>query len=173
MQLSRRKALQVIGFGTVGTAATTAFKCDGPKVDVEFALAKQVLGAISSTLSQLQLPGPLGLVTKAVAILTTVQQAYQDGKFTDAISFMNELVSPGGLFDQILDDASVQQDKTIKTLMIALNGALRVIIVIIEAHQDSLTGRKLLSPDAQKKADVVLRLADEKTIDHALKALRF
>lgn len=174
--MNRRDAIQIIGIGVPSTVILGAEIGCGPNIDTELAIGQQILGIISSTATGLGLTGAVALIDKAVAVYADVQKAYHDGKFTSALDILNELVAPGGLFDQVLADAGVATNNKIKALMLTLNGALRVVIVILGAHKNDpvvVNARKLLSPATEAKIQNVLKLADEKAIDAGLNALRF
>lgn len=185
--ISRRSALKSIGagaaaigaskgfavLGTVGSIALMESAC-GPNMQLQFAIARQILGAVSQTLDQLHLPGPVALATKAIKIVDDMAAAYKAGKFKDALTFLNEIAMPGGLFDQILNDVNVQNNPTIKGFMLALNGALRVIAIILESqkNQVGVSDAIAAAPNAPE-VQTVRKLADVATLDKALNALRF
>lgn len=164
-------SLAGLGFALSGTALLAEVGC-GPNLQVQFAIARQIANAISQTLTNLNLPGPVALIAKVVAALNDIEKAYKSGQFQTALGFLNAIAAPGGLFDQILADINVASNKQIKGFMIALQGALSVIAVILEAqkHTPAVAGALAAIPSAD--LSTLVRLADESRIDNALKALR-
>lgn len=175
--MNRRQFVRVTGTGTLGLAAVTAFKCPGgPNLDPKFQIALTILGQIDATLKELNITGPLGLIAKVTKIIGDVQTFYKNADFPSAIDGLNQIVAPGGLFDQVLDDAGIAQSNVVKGLLIAFRGALTVIAVILESQstQPVVAARiRAASASDAQKIDNVRKLADGKKIDAALKSLRF
>lgn len=171
--MNRRNAMRVIGTGAVGTLAVTAFKCDSPNLDPKFQIALTILSQVSATLNELHITGPLGLISKVTKVLTDVRAFYKKADFTSAISALNDVIAPGGLFDQVLADAEIQSSNVVKGFLIAFRGALTVIAVILAGQESNPAVTKAVK--SAKAADAtkvnnVRAWADPKRIDALLKA---
>lgn len=174
--ITRRNALQdmivaTTGAVLLGTGVAVQTAC-GPNLQTQFAIARQILGAVSNTVDQLHLPGLVALIAKVTAAINDVEKAYKAEKFVDALTFLNEIGRPDGLFDQILNDVNVKSNKTIKGFMLALQGALSVIAIILESQKGQPGIAAVIGDESDPRIQTVKRLASEDRIDAALKTLR-
>lgn len=175
-QLNRRDVLKgmvtVAGVALVGGAAGPP-ACNGPNLDSKFQIASTILNQVSATLNELHITGPLALVSKVGKVIIDTQAFYKKNDFPNAISQLNEIIAPGGLFDQLVGDVGIQSSDVVKSFLIAFRGALTVIAVILASQESNPAVAKAVqsvnAADATK-ADSLRKWADPVRINNLLNA---
>jgi len=106
----------------------------------------QTLQQVSPTFEQLGIHGAVALIAKMVKIAADIQSALDKANVNDAISLLDLLIAPDcppsppgpackqGLFNQLLDDAGVVNNKIIDGALIIAGAALRIIANIIKSQ---------------------------------------
>lgn len=168
VDLSKRNFLKVGGVAAVGTLTLSTAGC-GPSMNT---WVQTIIGGLQE-LGPL-LPGQAALLTKAVGIAKSFNDAWQSGKFTNAVGILENLT---GTIQQIIADAGINLSPQVKTMLAVVGVALRTVAVIMKEQLNNpdvadAVRRQTSSPGAARQRALIERMADSKTVDALFEAAK-
>jgi len=160
VNLSTRYFLKISSLAALGALTLSTTACD--KKDIDFYIA-----TVTNSLEQLKkfLPAQEQLLTKAITIAKSINQAYQDGKFDTAMSLADSLV---GVIDDIIVNSGINLSDTAKMILSIANVALGTVAVLINNAKPSSATNRSLSPAEAK----IESLASPKRVNAIFEAAR-
>lgn len=167
--LSKRTFLKLGGAAAVGTLALGTTAC-GPSMSVW-------VQTITGGLEELKplLPAQAALLSKAISIAKSFNEAWQDEKFSNALAILENLAST---IQQITEAAGVNLSQQVKTMITVVGVALRTIAVLLKAQMDdpavaaTVNDRAMANPSASRQRTLIERLADPAAVDAAFEAAK-
>lgn len=175
MRHSRRGFMVAGATAGIGSLALTQIACPGGEnADRQIGFVIDAFDEAMPILKDL-LPGSFVLVSKALVIAKNLRQALKD-KSPDALKFLQALISPTGLVNQIVDTFSLvkndNQRRVLSGIFLIANIALRVIGTQLESVATPATRTAARSANAEAAA-VIEGVAQAPTLEALLKAARF
>ena len=158
--LSKRTFLKVAGMAGLGALTFGTTACD--KKDIDFYIA-----TVTNSLEQLKkfLPAQEQLLTKAITIAKSINQAYQDGKFDTAMSLADSLV---GVIDDIIVNSGINLSDTAQMILSIAEVALTTAAVLIKNAKPTTATNRSLSPAEAR----IESLASPKRVNAIFEAAR-
>ena len=137
--MDRRSMMKLTAIAGVGAVTLPMTGC-GDKEDVDFYIA-----TVTGSFEQLKslLPNQVALLTKAISIAKSVNDAYQAGKFDSALSLANNLVST---INEIIAAAGVNLGNGVKITLSIANVALSAAAVLIKHAMPAEVAARASSP---------------------------
>jgi hypothetical protein len=159
--MNRRTLLKTGGLAAVGTLTVGVSSCAK-----NLSTWVNILIGAAQELSSL-LPGQSALISKAVAIAKSFDEAYRAGKFIDAMSIFENLAN---VVDQVTATLGVT-NPTVKLAISMMRIALRAIATLLKAQAQNpavaaaLSDPRLNNDTANRQKALVEKLADESAIN--------
>lgn len=167
--MNRRTLLKTGGLAAIGTLALNTAGC-GDKEDIEFYVA-----TVTGTLEELKplLPAQAALLSKGISIAKSFNDAYQDGKFDNAMTIFENLV---GVINEIIAAAGIGVSDSVKVALAVAGVAIRAIAVLLkrQAAQPAVAAavkeRATTSDASAKRVSLIESLANPKEINALFEA---
>jgi hypothetical protein len=168
--------------GTLGTGAIVGVTA--PSVLVQVACGGNAVTQIGIVISAFDealpiisdfLPQSVALITKALAVAKDLKKALET-KSGNVVEFLNQLIAPNGLFNQIMDTLGLIQDasqrKIVSGLLLLAGIALRIIATQFD---QGATDRQKSSAKASnaRAAATIEKASQSDSLESLLKAARF
>lgn len=167
--LSKRTFLKLGGAAAVSALALGTTAC-GPSMSV---WVQTITGALEE-LKPL-LPAQAALLSKAISIAKSFNQAWQDEKFSNAVTILENLTAT---IQQIIDAAGVNLSQQVKTMIAVVGIALRTVAVLLKEQMNdpavatTVNDRAMANPSASRQRTLIERLADPAAVDAAFAAAK-
>jgi len=121
--VNRRHALRAIGTGVVAITATTAFKCSGPKLDQEIAIAEIAINTLN-----VLVPSVAPLASKILKLLKDIDADAKAGKFDSAQAAFDNI---GTFITQLQEDTGIAVSDRAKLIVVTILSTIRAIGLLV------------------------------------------
>jgi len=164
--MNRRKMLSTTALGMTGFAIGTAFTAPGCPGGKNLSTYVNIVTGALQELSPL-LPGQTQLISKAIGIAKTFDDAYRAGKFVDAAALFENLA---GVVSQIAESAGLSSP-SVKVAIAVAGIAMRAIAVLLKTQATdpaiaaAVSDSAQRSPSAMRQKSLIEKLADESEIN--------
>lgn len=166
--MNRRTLLKTGGMATVGALTIGAGPCSSKNLSV---YVSTIVGALEE-LKPL-LPNQSSLLTRAISIAKSFDEAYRAGKFDTATALFENLA---GVVGQIADSVGVTSP-SVKIAIAVAGIAMRAIAVLMKQQAtenpqvaDAVSAKTERDPAASTRKSLIERMADEKAVNALFEA---
>lgn len=122
--MNRRTFTKTALVGTVAITATTAFKCNGPRLDQEIAIAEIAINTLN-----VLVPSVAPLATKILKLLKDIDADAKAGKFDSAQAAFDNI---GVFITQLQEDTGIAVSDRAKLIVVTILSAIRAIGLLVK-----------------------------------------
>jgi len=173
--MKRREMLKAGAVTILATMAGSLVGCDKKTI---ITWASTAIAFLEQTLPYFTdlLPGSVAVLTKAIEVARQLRAALQAGS-ANAIDFIQQLIAPDGLFQQILDSVGLitdpQKRKIVSGILAIAGVALNIIAAALQqGTPPEIVAKAKTSREKKSGIEIIEKSAKGNTLEKALAALK-
>lgn len=148
-----------VGLGAgVGSLAVFMASC-GEQVLSWLATIIRTVGDLGPLFDELGLPKGVEIAAKIAVIAKKIDGAIRGKDFKNALDFLNEIIKPNGLFDELLALAGIAKSKIISGGVVILKFALGIVANFVQKGLETPQGKMMVAAASAEDAEKIANVA--------------